>query len=243
MKPVYQDLAQRLRKLDTDADKFSEALEELRLHSAILDTMAEGIYLVSAENGKILYANPRFERMFGYGSGSMVGRHVSIVNASTEKNPEATAMEIMDVLDRTGHWSGEVHNVKKDGTTFWCYANVSVLDHHRYGRVFISVHTDITARKAVEEERERLVRELQQALVSVKTLRGLIPICALCKKVRDDRGYWRQVEAYVREHTGADFSHTYCPVCYAKTMREVRKVGKTGAGKEKPLRRGRGSRR
>ena len=56
----------------------------------------------------------------------------------------------------------------------------------------------------------------------IKTLRGILPICSLCKKIRDDKGYWQQVEVYVRDHTHADFSHGYCPECAEKIMQEIR---------------------
>jgi hypothetical protein len=73
---------------------------------------------------------------------------------------------------------------------------------------------DITDRKRIEDERERLIVELQQAIEQVKTLSGIVPICAHCKKIRNDRGYWEQVEAYVSEHTEAEFSHSICPHCF-----------------------------
>lgn len=65
-------------------------------------------------------------------------------------------------------------------------------------------------------ERESLIEELKEALAKVKTLSGLIPICASCKKVRDDQGYWQQVETYVREHSDAEFTHGICPDCARK---------------------------
>lgn len=73
--------------------------------------------------------------------------------------------------------------------------------------------TEINERKKIEEEKAHLIQRLQKALDEVKTLRGIIPICAFCKKIRDDKGYWTQVETYLRQHTGADFSHGYCPEC------------------------------
>ena len=76
---------------------------------------------------------------------------------------------------------------------------------------------EIAERKKMEEERVKLVAELQEALDNVKTLRGFIPICASCKKIRDDNGYWNQVEAYVSRHSLAEFSHSICPQC-AKMM-------------------------
>jgi PAS domain S-box-containing protein len=72
---------------------------------------------------------------------------------------------------------------------------------------------DITARKRAEKEREELIGELREALASIKTLRGLIPICSACKKIRNDRGYWQQVDDYVREHSEATFSHGLCGDC------------------------------
>ncbi|MBI4961847.1 MAG: PAS domain S-box protein [Desulfomonile tiedjei] len=74
----------------------------------------------------------------------------------------------------------------------------------------------IIERKRAETELAKLVIELQEALSKVKTLSGLLPICASCKKIRDDRGYWTQVEVYVRQHSEADFTHSICPECAAK---------------------------
>lgn len=65
-------------------------------------------------------------------------------------------------------------------------------------------------------ERNKLVHELKEALAKIKTLRGLIPICAWCRKIRDDEGYWSMIETYIRKHTEADFTHGICPECMAK---------------------------
>ena len=69
------------------------------------------------------------------------------------------------------------------------------------------------AKRRAEEEKERLIVELQHALASVKTLSGLLPICAGCKKIRNDDGYWTMVETYLSEHSDAEFSHGICPDC------------------------------
>jgi len=74
----------------------------------------------------------------------------------------------------------------------------------------------IGEREKAEERLAALVVELQDALSKVKTLSGLLPICAACKKIRDDKGYWTQVDVYVREHSEADFTHSICPECAAK---------------------------
>ena len=65
----------------------------------------------------------------------------------------------------------------------------------------------------MEREREQLIRDLQDALARVKSLSGLLPICASCKKIRDDQGYWTQLEVYIRDHSEAEFSHGVCPDC------------------------------
>ena len=72
---------------------------------------------------------------------------------------------------------------------------------------------DITDAKQAEEEREKLIKELQDAIAKVQTLSGLLPICASCKKIRDDQGYWNHVETYISEHSKAEFSHSICPGC------------------------------
>lgn len=80
---------------------------------------------------------------------------------------------------------------------------------------------DITERKQAEEEREKLINELRDALNNIKTLRGLLPICAWCKKVRNDKGYWEQVETYVQEHSDAEFTHGMCPDCQESLNKEL----------------------
>jgi CheY-like chemotaxis protein len=77
-------------------------------------------------------------------------------------------------------------------------------------------------RSKLEKERETLIKELQEAMSKIKTLSGLIPICAWCKKIRDDRGYWQTVEQYVRDHSQADFTHGMCPDCQKKYFPEAK---------------------
>jgi hypothetical protein len=81
--------------------------------------------------------------------------------------------------------------------------------------------TEVTKEMEAAEERERLVAALQEALANVKQLSGLLPICASCKKIRDDRGYWNQIEEYIRKHSDADFSHGFCPSCMEKLYPEL----------------------
>ncbi len=84
----------------------------------------------------------------------------------------------------------------------------------------------LVRRKRLETEREKIIRELQEALAKVKTLSGLLPICANCKKIRDDKGYWHQIENYIASHSEADFSHSICSDCQQKLYPELFKDDK-----------------
>jgi PAS domain S-box-containing protein len=144
-----------------------EIQENLRLQSEITTNMSEGVYLIRAADGIIVYSNPKFAEMFGYRPGEMVGKHVSIVNAPTDKSPEETAREISEAINRDGFWRGEVKNIRKDGTEFWCHASVSVFNHPEHGNVFVSVHQDISERKQVEEEILKAKEEWEQTFETV----------------------------------------------------------------------------
>ncbi|MBS3917294.1 MAG: PAS domain S-box protein [Deltaproteobacteria bacterium] len=84
----------------------------------------------------------------------------------------------------------------------------------------LSSGEDITERRRAEEEREKIVHELKESMGKVKLLSGFIPICASCKKIRDDKGFWEQVEVYIRDHSEAEFSHGICPECFKKLYPE-----------------------
>jgi PAS domain S-box-containing protein len=87
------------------------------------------------------------------------------------------------------------------------------------------LNQEIAERRRAETERERLIVELKEALSSIKTLSGLIPICAACKKIRDDYGYWTQLEVYLRDHSEAEFSHGICPDCMTRLYPEFYEEG------------------
>jgi hypothetical protein len=100
------------------------------------------------------------------------------------------------------------------GLTFVNRPVLAILKELSEIRIELSLaHHEIKRRKKVEKEKEELIKELQQAISEVKILRGFLPICANCKKIRDDEGYWHQIEAYIQAHTEAVFSHSICPAC------------------------------
>lgn len=158
---IAQDITER--KMVEDA---------LRLENEITTRAAQGVILVRASDGVIIFANRHFETMFGYAPGELVGRPVTDINAPQPgSSPEETAASIISELKRTGHWHGEVFNRKKDGTVFWTEAYVSTYKHPVQGELLITHQSDITGRKQAEEEllvaNERLDFLLTNALEGV----------------------------------------------------------------------------
>lgn len=80
---------------------------------------------------------------------------------------------------------------------------------------------EVEFRKQAEAEKSQLIDKLQRAISEVKTLSGLLPICSSCKKIRDDKGYWNQLEVYIRDHSEADFTHSICPECIKRLYPEL----------------------
>ena len=93
------------------------------------------------------------------------------------------------------------------------------------GLAFTALHIRLRLieRLQADIEREKIISELKQALADIKTLEGFIPVCASCKKIRDDKGYWQQIELYIQEHSTAVFSHSICPECREKLYDQWRK--------------------
>lgn len=140
-----------------DITSRKRAEEELRLQSEVIANMNEAVYLIRAKDGTIVYTNTAFETMFGYNHNEMLGSHVSIVNAPTQNDPNETAKEIINLVEKEGSWKGEIHNIRKDGTIFWSYATVSKFDHSKFGKVFVSIHKDISLHKHAEEKYKHIL--------------------------------------------------------------------------------------
>lgn len=138
---------------DITARKAAE--NALRLESEITANAAEGITLVRQLDGVIIYVNRQLESMLGYSTGELAGKHISVKNAPTEKSSKEITEAIARELKEKGIWSGEILNLRKDGSTFWTFANLSTFDHHEHGTVWLALHTDITERKKAEAERDR----------------------------------------------------------------------------------------
>jgi len=107
-----------------------------------------------------------------------------------------------------------------DTTTWYEVRFVPVRDGAEIPSVML-IGSDITTRTLAEEEREQLIIRLRKALAEIKTLSGLLPICAMCHKIRDDKGYWHRVDMYLHKYSDATISHGYCPDCYKRMNNEI----------------------
>lgn len=147
---------------DTDLSELKNMEEVVRLQSEIIMNLAEGVVLVKASDGRIVYANPQFNRIFGYEEGELTGKNISVVNApsvgdSRDLSPEEFAGQIQSALKNSGNWQGEILNTRKDGSLFWCQATVSTFKHNTYGDVWVATHLDITSRKEAENRLKLLL--------------------------------------------------------------------------------------
>ena len=204
-------------------EKRKEAEKSLRRSEKklrdITSHLAEGIYVMDRQ-GTVTFMNPEAERLLGWTMEELnkKGAHY-LVHA---RRADGTALPLeeceMHNVITTGESfvsTGEVF-VRKDGTIF----PISVVSSPIFenGNVTASVTSfrDITERKELEHEREQLIIDHMDALSKIKTLSGMLPICASCKRIRDDKGYWNQIESYVEQHSEAEFSHGICPECAKK---------------------------
>jgi PAS domain S-box-containing protein len=173
--PIRFENSPAVQLIIRDITERRQADEILHLQSEIMSNMSEAIYMIKMADGIIVYVNHIFEKMFGYEHNEMLGQHASIVNAPTEKSPQQTAKEIMEDINEQGFWKGEVENIRKDGTVFICYANVTLFEHSKFGKVIVAIHTDITASKKAElalKESEIKLRQLNADKVRFISILG-----------------------------------------------------------------------
>ncbi|TAN48505.1 MAG: PAS domain S-box protein [Methylococcaceae bacterium] len=146
--------------ISTDITERKRMERELRLQSEITANAAEGVCLVKAADGSIVYVNRCFNEMFGYAGDELLGKNIAMINAPTDQTPQETAATIIAAVREQGRWSGEVLNVKKDGATFWTYATVSAYQHPEHGTVWVTHQADISqiklAQQALADSEQRL---------------------------------------------------------------------------------------
>jgi diguanylate cyclase (GGDEF)-like protein/PAS domain S-box-containing protein len=144
--------AVRVLGMVQDITKRKQTEDELLTRGQIITNMEEGASLVRVSDQTIVYTNPAFDKMFGYEQSEINGQHCSTLIAPSDISPKDITDDIISELEASGVWRGEIHNIKKDGATFWCSATISTFDHPVYGNVWVSVLADITERKSLYEQ-------------------------------------------------------------------------------------------
>ena len=174
----------------------------------IIETMTDAL-LVIDKDGIVRVANAAASKLFGYSVDQLLGKSLSMTLGNT---PFVEALKTSIFYYHS--YNPELMYITPQRNTHELRLSVSpIQDSTRQPIATVCVFHDITDRKLAEMEREKLIKELQNSLAEIKTLRGIIPICSVCKKIRDDKGYWKQVETYIQDHSEAEFSHSICPEC------------------------------
>jgi PAS domain S-box-containing protein len=180
--------------------------------SGILETTSAFIVVLDTE-GRVLRLNRAIEMMTGLTILEAVGTRFWELFLVPDEG-QAFADVFADL--QPARFPFEVQSRLKAGREKECHvlwSSTAICKDDGSVDFIIVTGIDITALKQVQQEKEELILDLQAALAKVKTLKGLLPICANCQKIRDDHGYWQRVEEYIHDHSEADFTHGICPEC------------------------------
>lgn len=180
-----------------------------------ISTLANDAIIQMNEKGKISYWNPAAETIFGYSREEAEGKDLH--DLLVPQKYLALFRKGFKAFNTTGDGpvigkTVELTALKKDGSEFEIELSLSSYKDQGQWQA-VGIVRDIEGRKQNERERDQLIENLKKALDEIKTLKGIVPICACCKKIRDDKGFWNHVETYVQEHSHAEFSHGICPEC------------------------------
>jgi PAS domain S-box-containing protein len=195
----------------TDRRRAEEELKasETR-YRRLFETAQDGILILDVDTGQINDVNPFLIDTLGYTHREFLEKKLWEIGAFEDDQACKTAFE---ELKRSGYIRYDDLPLKtKDGREISVefVSSIYLVNHSQVIQCNIR---DITDRKKADEERERLILELRDALNKVRTLHGMLPICASCKKIRNDKGYWEQIESYLEDHSEAEFTHGICPDC------------------------------
>jgi PAS domain S-box-containing protein len=221
---ILKDRLERLpfaiqRALDAAKEKESRRRAEEALSTSeeryrrLFETAQDGILLLDAESGAITDANPFIMEMLGYALEDLIGKQLWEVGAFIDRAASKSAFEELQQKKYIRYENLPLET--KDGRSRQVEFVSNV--YRVNGKKIIQCNVrDITNRKWLEEDKQKLLNKLQESLAHIKELNGLLPICSNCKKIRDDKGFWNQVEKYIGEHTDAEFTHGICPECAKK---------------------------
>ncbi len=164
----------------------------------------------------IRYVNPAINNTFDYSIEEVTGK--SILDFIHPDNMQRVNKKIDQAIANLGKAiTLDVFCAQhKNGSWIYLSGDIMYMPDVSSINGIVGNFKDITLRHQIEKERENLIKKLQEALENIQTLSGLLPICASCKKIRDDKGYWNQIEGYIQKHSAAQFSHGICPECSDK---------------------------
>jgi len=195
---VIEDQKRAEQALQKSEEKFRNLFQNHSAAKLIIDPVT----------GDIVEANRSAERFYGWSVEQLKEMRIQDINMLSGEQVKAE-LEKARSLERTYF---EFRHRLSDGSFREVGVYSGKIDINGKGLLHSIIH-DITERKRTEEQKDSLVSDLQKALSEVKTLRGFLPICSHCKKIRDDKGYWNQIESYIREHSEVEFSHSICQEC------------------------------
>lgn len=177
------------------------------------------VYSFSSEKGGF-YASGGVEHILGY-TPEHLSQNPFVWQESIHPDDLPLVHNTIESCEQGKSFSIEYRIRDFDGKWHW-FLDRSISIQIRDGQKLIEgLATDITAIKQLVAERDQAIAQLQDSLEQIKQLSGLLPICANCKKIRNDQGYWLQVENYISDHTGVEFSHGICPACMEKLYPEM----------------------
>jgi PAS domain S-box-containing protein len=199
---LFRDMEKERQALRASESKYRQLFESLK----------DPVYISTIE-GTVMDANPAFFSLFGYTTDDLG----QLKTQDLYVNPENRA-GFIKALKKSGFVKDHLEKLRtRDGSEMDCLVTATF---RRSGDGEILGYQgsirDISEVRRKDLEKEELISELQDALAEVKKLSGLLPICMHCKKIRDDKGYWNQLESYIHEHSDAEFSHSICKGCAEK---------------------------
>lgn len=209
------DLYQLSQTLEAQVrERTEELLQKNEEYAQIFNTAADGLVVIG-KDFNILRVNTTIINLFDSTGEKVIGEKCYAIFPGPLCQTSQCPMERI----KNGEDRIEYESIKhgKDNIELSCL--ITATPYQNVNREFLGIvenFKDITDRKKAEEEREKLIQKLQKAIDEIKTLSGIIPICSSCKKIRDDKGYWKQVEVYIEEHSKAQFSHAMCKECCEK---------------------------
>ncbi len=216
---AYITFRQILKSVNKVREADLNLLKEQEFTQKAIDSQWDTFFIFETRTGKAIRWNRRFQEISGYSDEEISSLKApdSYYNEEDLKKAAAIVEEIL----KAGTGKIEMSLIRKDGKKIPTeYIASTIADEEGNMVYLISVGRDISERKIAEEHREKLIKDLQQALEEIKTLKGIIPICMHCKEIRDDEGYWNQLESYITKHSEAKFSHCICDKCLKKIKQQ-----------------------